>query len=100
MIEILSAAKKPLSELRKQLPVYPQKLVNVRVKSKPAIEDAPALAEAVRSSKEQLAGSGRVVVRYSGTEPLARIMIEAAKQEDVDRHCREIEQVFVREIGL
>ena len=55
---------------------------------------------AVRASEEQLAGEGRVVVRYSGTEPLARIMIEAARQEDVDRHCEEIEKVFVREIGL
>jgi len=100
MLEILSAAKKPLSELRKQLEVFPQKLVNVRVKEKPAIEDAPALAAAVKASEQQLAGDGRVVVRYSGTEPLARIMIEAARQEDVDRHCREIEEVFVREIGL
>jgi len=100
MLEILSAAKKPLSELRKQLPVFPQKLVNVRVKEKPAIADAPALAAAVKASEDQLAGNGRVVVRYSGTEPLARIMIEAASQEDVDRHCEEIEKVFVREIGL
>lgn len=99
MIEILAAAGRPLSELRRQLVVFPQKLVNVRTRSKPAIEEVPPLAAAVAKAERELNGSGRVVVRYSGTEPLARIMVEAQHQADVDRCCAELESVFQTEIG-
>ncbi len=99
MLEVLSAEKQPLSELRKRLRVFPQKLVNVRVKNKPNIADVPPLAAAVAAAERDLDGSGRVVVRYSGTEPLARIMIEAERQEDVDRHCEALEAVFQAELG-
>jgi len=100
MLRILAAEKKPLSELRRQLTVYPQALENVRVKQKPAIEDVPNLAEAVGQSDRELNGVGRVIVRYSGTEPLARIMVEAETRELVDRHSRRLVEVFTRELGV
>ncbi len=99
MLELLSAAGRPLSELRRQLQVYPQKLVNVRVTSKPKIEDAPALAVAARRCEESLGDRGRLVLRYSGTEKLARIMIEAETMELVEAECEALREVFQREIG-
>ena len=99
MLEILSASGQPLSRMRRELEVYPQRLVNVRVSRKPPIEEVPALAKAVEDAAARLNGSGRVVVRYSGTEPLLRIMIEAADLSDVDSLCESLHQTFQREIG-
>ena len=99
MLEILSAAGAPLSELRRELQVFPQKLVNVRVSSRPKIEDVPALAAAAAECERALGDRGRLVLRYSGTEPLARIMIEAETMELVETHCEALRQAFQRELG-
>ncbi|MBI1355373.1 MAG: phosphoglucosamine mutase [Acidobacteria bacterium] len=99
MLEVLSEAGAPLSELRKRLQVFPQKLVNVRVTSRPKIEDVPALAAAAADCENALGDRGRLVLRYSGTEPLARIMIEAETMELVETHCEALREAFVREIG-
>ena len=99
MLEILSASGEPLSEMRRLLKVFPQRLVNIRVNRKPKIDEVPALAQAVADAEKKLAGTGRVVVRYSGTEPLLRIMIEAADLSDVDSLCESLRQVFQAEIG-
>jgi phosphoglucosamine mutase len=69
------------------------------VTSKPKIEDLPALAAAARECEEALGDRGRLVLRYSGTEALARIMIEAETQELVETHCEKLREVFQREIG-
>jgi phosphoglucosamine mutase len=99
MLEILGASGEPLSQMRRRLKVFPQKLVNVRVSRKPKIEEVPALAQAVAAAEEKLGGKGRVVVRYSGTEPLLRIMIEAEDLSDVDSLCESLREVFQAEIG-
>jgi phosphoglucosamine mutase len=99
MLEILSVAGEPLSALRKQLKVFPQRLVNVRVARKPRIDEVPALSKAVADAEQQLGEKGRVVVRYSGTEPLLRIMIEAEDLSDVDSLCESLREVFQAEIG-
>ena len=100
MLEVVSAAGRPLSELRKQLEVFPQKLVNVRVREKPPIQDCEALAYAVEQSELAMAGNGRVVVRYSGTEPVARVMVEAADMAAVEEHCGKIAAAFEAELGV
>ncbi len=87
-------------ELRKKLVVFPQKLVNVKVSRKPPIEDEPRIMEAITAAEQELGDRGRIVVRYSGTEQLARVMVEAADQKDVDRHCADISAVFERELGV
>jgi phosphoglucosamine mutase len=73
-----------LSSLRAETPRYPQALVNVRVKKKLPIEQVPSLREAVEREEQGLLGRGRVLVRYSGTEPLLRIMVEAPDRATVD----------------
>ena len=99
VLEILAASEAPLSELRKKLVVFPQKLVNVKVSRKPPLADVPAIAAAIAAAEQDLGDRGRIVVRYSGTEQLARVMVEAARQEDVERYCSEISTVFQQELG-
>ena len=99
MLEILAAAETPLSELRKQLTVFPQKLVNIRVKEKPPIEEVPVIAAAIAQAEQELNGNGRIVVRYSGTEPLARVMVEASEGEAVQKHCEALRVLFEQELG-
>jgi phosphoglucosamine mutase len=99
VLEVLATSQQPLSELRRRLTVFPQKLENIRVKQKTPFEQIPALAEAVRGAERELGDRGRVLVRYSGTEPLVRIMVEASDPADVERHTGELAQVFRNELG-
>jgi len=79
------ALKGPLDELIADLKIFPQKIVNVRVKAKPPLESLPEVARVLAEAEKALGKSGRVVVRYSGTEPLARVMVEAEHEDDVTR---------------
>ncbi|MFZ0703005.1 MAG: hypothetical protein WAM80_14285, partial [Candidatus Acidiferrales bacterium] len=83
MASLVSIAGK-LDMLLHGLKVFPQKIVNVCVLAKPPLDSLPLVAHAIREAEKKLGDSGRVVVRYSGTEPLARVMVEAERQVDVD----------------
>jgi phosphoglucosamine mutase len=74
-----------LDSLVADLKIYPQKIVNVRVKSKPPLESLPEVSRTLGEAEKALGKSGRVILRYSGTEPLARVMVEAERDEDVRR---------------
>jgi phosphoglucosamine mutase len=99
LLAVLAASQTPLSELRRRLTVFPQKLENIRVKQKTPFEQVPVLAEAVRGAERELGDRGRVLVRYSGTEPLVRIMVEAQDPADVERHTGRLVQIFRAELG-
>jgi phosphoglucosamine mutase len=88
-----------LDELTADLQVFPQKLVNVRVKEKKALTEVPAVAHEIRKVEEEFAGSGRVLVRFSGTEPLARVMVEGPDMEQVERSCEAIAGAIRRAMG-
>jgi phosphoglucosamine mutase len=75
----------PLETLVADLKIYPQKIVNVKVRSKPPLDSLPEVARALKEAQSALGKSGRVVLRYSGTEPLARVMVEAEREKDVER---------------
>jgi phosphoglucosamine mutase len=95
----LQAARRrglPLSALRETTPRYPQALVNVRVRRKTPIEQFPSLVEAISREEDALLGRGRVLVRYSGTEPLLRIMVEAPDRATVEAVAARIEAEVVR----
>ena len=79
-----------LDELVADLSIFPQKLLNVPVKKKRDLATVPEFMSAVRKVEQQLAGHGRVLVRYSGTESLLRIMVEGPEQGAVDRLAEEI----------
>lgn len=93
-VRVLQAAARlarPLDVLREETPRYPQVLKNVRVGECRPLEEYPPIADAIREVERDLEGRGRVVVRYSGTEPLLRIMVEGKRADEVDRAVRRIE---------
>ncbi len=97
--ELLLEEGKPLSELRKQLHKFPQVLLNLRVKGKKDFMRIESISSAIRRAEELLRDSGRVVVRYSGTEPLVRIMIEGEDQAEITAYAEEIAARFREELG-
>jgi phosphoglucosamine mutase len=99
VFEIARGAGLGLDELTADLKVYPQRLVNVRVKEKKALTDLPAVAEEIRQVEEAFAGTGRVLVRFSGTEPLARVMVEGPDLERVESFSERIAEAIRREMG-
>ena len=85
IMEVMMARKKKLSELAEPLTIYPQVLENVKVKDKKAAQEDPDVQKAVEAAGEELGRSGRILVRESGTEPLVRVMVEAASQDTCQR---------------
>jgi phosphoglucosamine mutase len=90
---------RPLSEMLAPFRRYPQVLLNVKVKRKVDFKELPAVTAAARSVEERLGGDGRLVLRYSGTEPLARIMIEGPEQGMIDGLAGEIATAIRGELG-
>jgi phosphoglucosamine mutase len=77
----------------------PQRLVNVRVGDRSALDDAPVVAEAVQVAAAELSGRGRVLVRPSGTEPLVRVMVEAPTEEEAEGVCGRLVAIVQRELA-
>jgi phosphoglucosamine mutase len=101
-LQVLAAMKrtgKPLSELARVMKVYPQKLINVDVKSKPDLSAVPDIARIIADVEAQLGASGRVLVRYSGTQNMCRVMVEGPTHEQTEHYCRQISQVIMAKIG-
>ena len=94
MMEVMMAKKMKMSELAAPLTIYPQLLVNVRVKDKAAAQNDPDVQKAVAAASEALGTSGRILVRESGTEPLIRVMAEA----ETKALCEEMVGSIVRVI--
>ncbi len=90
---------KPLSELAQMMDIFPQKLINVDVQRKPNIEDVPKLVEAIRQAESELGGEGRVLVRYSGTQNMCRVMVEGPSDAVTEKYCRQIADVVKSELG-
>jgi len=90
LLAIIQRSGRPLSELASIMVRVPQILLNVRVKEKLPLEDIPEITEAVRSVEDSLGAEGRVVLRYSGTEPVARVMIEGVEEGLIRTHARNI----------
>lgn len=95
MMEVMLEKKLPLSKLGEPVIIYPQVLENVKVKDKSAVMSAPIVLEAIKKAEEMLGGNGRMLVRESGTEPLVRVMAEAADIET----CKECIDVVVQAIA-
>ncbi|HNW92709.1 MAG TPA: phosphoglucosamine mutase, partial [bacterium] len=90
---------RPFSELTDLFAVYPQRLVNIRVTDKVPFEDIHGLVPLQSKYERELRGKGRILLRYSGTEKLARVMVEAEQQADVDRVCDGLAALIRKEIG-
>lgn len=97
---IIKASGKTLSELAAQMTKYPQRLVNIRVTDKHAVEQNEDVAQAIQAVETEMNGEGRVLVRPSGTEPLVRVMVEAKTEQDADRFVTSISNVVREKMGL
>ena len=99
VLDLVRRAGKPLHELLQDLKTFPQVIVNVRVKEKKPLMEIVTIADTIHAAETELNGNGRVVVRYSGTEPLARVMIEAESEEAMRRHADAIADAIRDALG-
>jgi phosphoglucosamine mutase len=99
VLDLVARSGKTLDELTADLKVFPQVIVNVKVREKKPLESIPAVAKRIRAAEDELRDSGRVVIRYSGTESLARVMIEAESEEAMRRHAEAIAEAIRKELG-
>jgi phosphoglucosamine mutase len=100
LLDIVHRSGRTLAELTSDLKTFPQVIVNVHVREKPPLEQIPAVAAAIAAADAALAGSGRVVIRYSGTESLARVMIEAESEPLMHHHATAIADAIRNELGI
>jgi len=99
VLRIMKESGKPLSELKRCLKKYPQAQRNLRVKRKPPLEELPAVMKLVDETEQQLSGKGRVLLRYSGTEPKIRLLIEGREPDEIDRQANRIAEAIEEAIG-
>jgi phosphoglucosamine mutase len=100
LLRAITESREPLSKLTAELSHYPQVLVNVRVREKVDFEQLSTVQEAVTEVKERLSTNGRLLLRYSGTEPLARVMIEGPDQHEIEKYAEQIAGRIRSEIGV
>jgi phosphoglucosamine mutase len=87
------------SEIFEGIKRFPQTLLNVAVKSKPDLNSVPGVSEKIHQIEQELGDSGRIVVRFSGTEMLARIMVEGPEQNQIDRMAKELSEIIRSQLG-
>ncbi len=100
VLEVIARTKESLAELVADMKVFPQEIKNIAVREKLPLEQIPEVRDAIRAAERELDGNGRVVVRYSGTEKLARVMIEAETEELMRRHTDAIANAIQQAIGV
>jgi phosphoglucosamine mutase len=99
ILRVMIETGKPLSELRKVLKKYPQAQRNLRVKDKPPLDTLSEVQKLLAAAEADLSGKGRVLLRYSGTEPKIRLLIEGRDQAAIDAHADRIAEALRAEIG-
>lgn len=100
ILRIVREKEKPLSELANLLTPFPQTLINVRVEKRLPLNERPAIMEAQQKIEAELGDRGRVLLRYSGTESLCRIMVEGENADKVNEYAQELASVVAKDLGL
>jgi phosphoglucosamine mutase len=99
ILDLMARTGKRIEDLTADLKVFPQVIVNVKVREKKPLASIPSIAKRIAAAEQELKDSGRVVIRYSGTEALARVMIEAESEEAMRRHADAISEAIRTELG-
>jgi phosphoglucosamine mutase len=99
LIAAMVRTGKPLSELAQMMEVLPQKLLNISVRSKPDIYTIPEICEAIRLVENDLGEEGRVLVRYSGTQDMCRVMVEGPSHSLTERYCTQLAELIGRTLA-
>jgi phosphoglucosamine mutase len=100
VLDVVARSGKSLQELTSGLKVFPQVIRNLKVREKIPMRELPTVAATIQAAEEELNGNGRVVVRYSGTEKLARVMIEAESEALMQKHVNAIAEALHTAIGI
>jgi phosphoglucosamine mutase len=99
LIAAMVGESKPLSEMARMMDVFPQKLINIDVQRKPDITTIPGIMEAIRQAERELGEAGRVLVRYSGTQNMCRVMVEGPTDRVTEKYCQQIADIVTSELG-
>jgi phosphoglucosamine mutase len=99
VLSLMERTGQPMSELAKSMTAVPQVLLNVKVAQKPILDTVPELQRAIHESEQRLNGSGRVLVRYSGTEPLLRVMVEGERDDQIREVANHLVDVIKVHLG-
>ena len=100
LLSVMKETGRKLSELASEVQIYPQKLVNIRVRDKHTVMDEPEVKDIIQKVESEINGDGRILVRPSGTEPILRVMAEASTEERVDYYVNQIADVIRRLRGI
>ncbi|WP_372679290.1 phosphoglucosamine mutase [Desulfosarcina sp.] len=99
LMQAMRSSGRSLSDLATVMTVFPQCLINVDVKSKPEIDTIDAVMRSIRTVEGELGDNGRVLVRYSGTQPQCRVMVEGPTQQETTSFCQQIASEVVKALG-
>jgi phosphoglucosamine mutase len=99
VMAIMTRTGRKLSELTAEFVRFPQTLINIQVSHKPALDSVDPIRDIIKRTETELSKSGRVLVRYSGTENKCRVMVECEHEDVCTRHAHDIAAVIEREIG-
>ena len=100
VIGIMKAKEKSLSELATIIDLYPQVLLNVRVEEKKDLNKIPELSKQIKKNEDRLNGKGRINIRFSGTEPISRVMVEGEDESLINEIAQELAQTIEKELGV
>ncbi|MCO6432622.1 MAG: phosphoglucosamine mutase [Deltaproteobacteria bacterium] len=100
ILNIMFRTKKSLSELNQEFVKFPQKLININVSHKPPLESVEPIRKLIEQKVEELKDSGRILVRYSGTENKARVMVECEDEDLCRKHAQDVAELIERELGV
>jgi phosphoglucosamine mutase len=100
VLDLIARTGKSIDELTADLKVFPQVIVNVKVREKIPLDSIPSIAAAIRAAEDALKDTGRVIIRFSGTEALARVMIEAESEDAMRLHANAIAGAIRAELGV
>jgi phosphoglucosamine mutase len=101
-LQLLAAVRlygQPLSALAKLMKMAPQKIINVDVKNKPPLEQIPEMQAAIKAAEKELGDKGRVLIRYSGTQSMCRVMVEGPTEEMTGRLAQGLAEMVLKCIG-
>ena len=99
VIACMARTGKRLSELTASMDIFPQKLINVGVKRKPKLDTLPELTQAIKQVERELGDEGRVLVRYSGTQDMCRVMVEGPSAGITEKYCSQLAEIVGRSLG-
>ena len=99
LLAVMQKEEKAVSELSKVMKTFPQALINVDVKSKPDLKGIPEICNVIGSVEKELGDKGRVLVRYSGTQPMCRVMVEGLTKEQTEKLAKKIAEVVKKKLN-